>query len=138
MKNIIYVLLTLLILLTGSTYTKSQVDTTTFPNQQDVELMMQLIPELYRDVLRKDSCIADAIILDSMVRSLNVILDTHVISEDLMDQMIDGLNKIIEEKNYVIDRRDDQIVLVKKQSFWRGFKWGSGVTGVILILILIL
>lgn len=141
MKNIISILLTALILSLASSYSKSQSvtevksDTLKEWTTDEVYVMTQLIPLLYKDVLRLDSCIADAEVLDSMVVSLNNLISQYRISGSVQDEIIANLNYQISEYSLILERKDDQIVLVKKKSFWSGFKWGIGVETVAILII---
>ena len=140
MKNIIPLLLTVLILLAGNSYTKSQVDTTIYQDltSEDVELALDLIPKLYKDVLRLDSCRSDADVLDSINGGLERIIWEQSISSDMQDSIIYGLNNHLDKYIVLVDSKTKQIKVVKKKAFWNGIKWGSGVTAAILIVILIL
>jgi uncharacterized coiled-coil protein SlyX len=100
--------------------------------------MANLIPLLYKDVLRYDSCQSDAKVLDSMVMSLNFIIDEFKISDTLQAQIISNLNLQLEEHNLILSRQEKKIKLIKKEAFWRGFKWGSGVTGAIILVVFII
>ena len=143
-KNITRTLLMLLILLPASTYSQSGKDTTTSSDTQEwtkdeIQLMEELIPLLYKDVLRLDSCVAVSEIKDSMVVKLNEIIDSHEISSEMKDYIIQNLNLQIEEFEIIMSRHDGNLKLVRKKSFWNGFKFGypSGIATVLLIIIFV-
>ena len=138
MKNIILTLLIALTLCLRFSYSQSNNDTVHSWNSEEVELMANLIPLLYKDVLRYDSCRSDAKILDSMVMSLNFIIEAFKVSDTLQAQIITKLNLQLDEHNLILERQEKKIKLIKKASFWRGFKWGSGVTGTIIIVLLVI
>ena len=143
MRSIILISLTALIFLTGSSYTKSQSQKESYQTASswtnaDIEIMVELIPLLYKDVLRLDSCRSDASVLDSMNKSLEgIILGLHL-SGDIQDSLISGLNNQLVNYQVLVDIKENQIKLVKKKSFWNGIKTGSGVTAIILFVIILL
>lgn len=142
MKNIILTLSLLLTLLIRSGYSESLLSTKDSSNTEwseaEIALMVELIPILYKEALRLDSCEADAAILDSMNKSLTNIIYSYALSEASQKKVINKLNSVIGEKDIMLQRADNRVKLVKKKSFWNGFKWGSGVTGGFVLIILIL
>ena len=145
MRNITLTLLTALTLCLGNFSIKSQnvtedsLATQHIWQSSEVELMANLIPILYKDVLRLDSCKADAKILDSLNNVLEDIVEEHEITIEMQDEMVRLLNIKTDEMDLMFKRKNEQIKLIKKKSYWRGFKHGSGVTvGVLLILTIII
>lgn len=144
MKNIISKLLVLLTLFLGSSFSalpndiEISSDTLNEWTDHEVKLMANLIPILYKEVLRLDSCVADGQIQDSMIVSLNNIIDEYEVTVELKEEIIRNLNEQIKEYKLQLEIKNDIITGVKKESFWRGFRWGSsGAVAIILIIILL-
>lgn len=106
--------------------------------ENDIQLMAELIPLLYKDVLRLDSCRADAAILDSMNRNLQdqlMFADNEIM---ILDSMIAASNSVMNQQEIKLGRKEKEIVLVKKRSFWNGLKVGVGGTVVVILLFVLL
>lgn len=139
MKNIILILSLLLTLCLTPFYTRSQSDTTSC-DRYECSLMRELIPLMYKDVLRLDSCRADAAILDSMNVELNKIIDSYALSEQQYEYLVSDLNSIVEQYQLQAKQIKGRVKIEKKRSFWNGFAWGSGsvLTFQLVLLVLLL
>lgn len=107
--------------------------------EKDIQLMADLIPILYKEVLRLDSCVADGKVLDSINVKLNEIISSYETSEKIKDEIISNLNAQINQLGYMIKLKDDEVVATRKKYFWRGFGYGalSGF-GIIIVMTLLL
>ena len=118
--------------------TKTKSDTVSQWTEYDITLMANLIPLLYKDVLRLDSCRADAKILDSINYIMWEIITDQKVSLEMQYGIINILNAKMDRYKFIIDIKDKRIKLVKKRSFWRGFSRGLAVGGGTILLVLLI